>query len=331
MALILQPDDDRLTWQGAISLERSDGWVMPWRLPHEHLALFPPEALAERAAMPAGVRIAFYSDTDAVSGAIEPDPELAPLDLCCDGELYGSMPLAGRDAFSFAQLPAGRKLIELWLPQFGRFRLRELRLSDGATVEPFADERPRWITYGSSITHCRVAESPTQTWPAVVARTRGLNLTCLGYGGQCHLDPMVARMIRDLPADNLSMCVGINIQGGNSLNTRSFQPAVFGFVKVIRERHPDTPFVVMSPIISPPRETVPNAVGFDLRTMRQEVAQAVQTLRNQGDQHVHYIDGLDIFGPEDVHLLPDELHPNAEGYKLMGRRFAEKVAARFFV
>jgi hypothetical protein len=331
VALTLRPDDDRLTWQGAISLERSDEWVMPWRLPYEHLALFPPEALAERAAMPAGVRVAFYSDTDTVAGSIEPDPELAPLDLCCDGKLFRSTQVAGHDAFCFAQLPAGRKLIELWLPQFGRFRLRELRLSDGATVEPFANKRPRWVTYGSSITHCRVAESPTQTWPAVVARTRELNLTCLGFGGQCHLDMMVARMIRDLPADYLSMCVGINIQGGSSLNTRSFQPAIFGFVQVIRERHPDIPFVVMSPILSPPRETVANAVGFDLRAMRQEVAEAVQTLRSHGDQHIHYIDGLDIFGPKDAHLLPDELHPNAEGYKLMGSRFAEKVAARLFV
>ena len=33
------------------------------------------------------------------------------------------------------------------------------------------------------------------------ARTHNLDLTCLGYGGQCHLDPIVASMIRDLPAD----------------------------------------------------------------------------------------------------------------------------------
>jgi lysophospholipase L1-like esterase len=65
--------------------------------------------------------------------------------------------------------------------------------------------------------------------------------------------------------------------------------------------------------------------------MRQEVAEAVQVLRSHGDRHVHYIDGLEIFGPADARLLPDELHPNAEGYKLMGGRFVEKVAARFFV
>ena len=97
-------------------------------------------------------------------------------------------------------------MIELWLPQFGSFQLRNLEIDDGATLQPFADARPQWVTYGSSITQCRTAASPTQTWPAIVARQHGLNLTCLGYGGQCHLDAMVARMIRDLPADYIA-CV----------------------------------------------------------------------------------------------------------------------------
>ena len=56
----------------------------------------------------------------------------------------------------------------------------------------------------------------------VVARDQNFNLTCLGYGGQCHLDSMVARMIRDLPANFISMCLGINIQGASSLGPRAF-------------------------------------------------------------------------------------------------------------
>ena len=29
--------------------------------------------------------------------------------------------------------------------------------------------------------------------------------------------------------------------------------------------------------------------------------------------------------------LPDDLHPDAEGYKIMGQNFVDKVASRFFV
>ena len=147
---------------------------MPWRLPYHDLALFSPDALRYRAAMPAGVRISFHSDTELVAGSVQPcvgdtDPG-SPIDLYCDGKFFGSAPLDGRDGFRFDDLPGGRKLVELGLPQHGGFRLSSLDLSDGATIESYEDARPKWVSYGSSITHCRTAESPSQTWPGVAAR-----------------------------------------------------------------------------------------------------------------------------------------------------------------
>ena len=330
MTQSLSPDDPRISWEGIVSLKRTGEWVMPWRILYEDRALFPPKALQERAAMPAGGRISFSSDTQTVAGEIEPYPESAQIDLCCDGEFIESIEIDGKDKFVFEGLANEEKLIELWLPQFGQFKLRSLELSEGATVTPYEDSRPKWITYGSSITQCRTAQSPTQTWPAIVARERGLNLTCLGYGGQCHLDPIIARMIRDLPADILSMCVGINVYGAASLSERTFRPAIIGFARILRERHPDTPLAVMSPIYSPPRESTPNPVGFTLERMRQEVQAAVQALHENGDSNIHYINGLEIFGPDLAHLLPDDVHPNAEGYKVMGRNFLEKVIQKVY-
>ena len=330
MAQQVRPDDPRLSWQGAISFNDTDDWRMPWRIPYEDLALFPPDALRERAAMPAGVRISCHSDTEIVAGHVEPVEECSGIDLYCDGKFQGSAPLAGQTGFRFEGLPAGEKLVELWLPQHGEFRLRGLEMSDGAAIRPYADTRPKWVTYGSSITHCRTAESPGFTWPAVAARKHGLNLTCLGYGGNCHLEPMIARMIRELPADFLSMKAGINIYGSGSLNIRTFRSAIIGFVHIVREKHPDTPFAVISPIFSPPRETTRNAVEFTLADMRQEVAEAVQAMKDQGDANLHYVNGLELFGPDLAHLLPDDLHPDAEGYKIMGWNFVDKVASRFF-
>ena len=247
----LKPDAPQLTWQGAVSLQKTEDWVMPWRTPHPTHVLFP-EPLLERSAMPAGVRINFQSNTTRVSGNIVPQNESGILDLCCDGGVVASLDLTQKDSFVFDNLPDGEKLIELWLPQFGQFQLRGLEIDDGATLEAFTDTRPRWVTYGSSITQCRTAASATQTWPAIVARESGLNLTCLGYGGQCHLDAMVARMIRDLPADYISMCLGINIQGASSLGPRAFRPAIIGAVQIIREQHADIPIVLMSPICFTP-------------------------------------------------------------------------------
>lgn len=326
----IKPNHRSLNWQGVISLQETAAWTMPWRTPHAEHVLFP-EPLLERSAMPAGVRISFSSDTTRVAGSIVPQNDVGKLELCCDGKRIDAIDLADKDTFAFEELASEMKLIELWLPQYGIFQLRNLEIDDSATLEPFIDERPRWITYGSSITQCRLAASPTQTWPAIVARERGFNLTCLGYGGQCHLDAMVARMIRDRGADYISMCLGINIQGAASLGPRAFRPAIIGAVQIIREKHPDIPLVLMSPIYSPPREEKPNAVGFHLPGMREEVQAAAAALQSHGDKQVHYVNGLDVFGADLAHLLPDDLHPDADGYRAMGQNFIAEVANKFFL
>ena len=326
----LKPDNPHLNWQGVVSIEKVNGSIMPWRTPHESHVLFP-DPLLERSAMPAGVRISFKSDTTRISGSIAEQRDAGMLDIVCDGEFISSIDLKGKNSFDFEGLSNKEKLIELWLPQFGRFQLRSLELGEGASLEPYIDKRPRWITYGSSITQCRSAASPTQTWPGIVARDKGFNLTCLGYGGQCHLDSMVARMIRDLPAHYISMCLGINIQGASSLGPRAFLPAIIGAVQIIREQHPDIPIVLMSPIYCPNREENPNAVGFNLQKMRDEVQAAADALQAYGDENIYYVSGLDVFGEDFVDLLPDNLHPDAEGYRVMGKNFVTEVANKYFV
>lgn len=333
MRHIIQSTDSRLTWQGAVSLETTDDFVMPWRIPHERRGLFA-EALQLRASQAAGVRVSFRSDTSTVGGSVVLDSqaeENSQIDLYVDGVFHGTADILATAEFTFEGLPLGETLIELWAPQFARFRLKSLQIDNGASIEPFDDTRPKWVTYGSSISHCRTAESPSQTWPAIVARESDLNLTCLGYGGNCHAEPMVAWMIRDLPADYISMKVGINICGAGSLSERTFREALIGFVQIVREKHPDTPFALISSIISPPREETANDVGFTMQSMREQVEAAGDALRSHGDKNITYFDGLKVMGSAEANLLPDDVHPSAEGYKVMAGNFLREIAPTFFV
>ena len=292
---------------------------MPWRIPHAERALFA-EELVDRAAMPAGVRLTFQSNTSSIGGQINSAEERGRIDLVIDGNLVGDVETVNKTSFLFENLGSNPKNIELWLPQDSEFKISGLTLDDDAELSASQETgAKKWITYGSSITHCRSADSPTQTWPAIVARTRGYDLTCLGYGGQCHLDPMVARMIRDREADVISLCLGINIYGAASLGERTFGPGILGFVQIVREKHPTTPIALLSPIYSPEREDTPNEVEFTLKKMREVVAASVETLRKNGDENITYIDGLNIFDSDNAYLLPDGLHPNNEGYAIMAQ------------
>ena len=248
-----------------------------------------------------------------------------------------------QDTLVFPDLEEGTKTCELWLPHNAYVELRGLVIDDEATVEPPpADTRPRWIHHGSSISHCMEAEEPALTWPAVAAREAGVSLTSLGFGGQCHLDQFVARTMRDAPADIVTVKAGINIVNMDSMRERVFVPALHGFLDTLREGKPDTPVAVVSPIYCPcaetrPGPTIPNAEGrfvtvdgfeehrvgcLTLTRIRELIAEAVETRRAAGDTALHYVDGLELFGPEDAGDLPDDLHPNPAGYVRMGERFA---------
>ena len=149
----------------------------------------------------------------------------------------------------------------------------------------------------------------------------------MGLGGQCHLDSMVARLIRDREVDLLTMKLGINVMGAASLSPRTFRGAVIGFTQIIREKHPTIPIGIISPIISPPREATPNAVGFTLEMMRDELIDVVDRIRQvTGDEKIYYFNGLALFGEELVDdYLPDDLHPNGDGCEILGNNATAKV------
>jgi len=313
--------------QGHISCERGDGWIKPWRLPFNRLRLFPPEdGIVIRAEDAAGVRLRLATDSPCLELLVGPSGERRLFDLTVGGALLQTVPLEpGETIVRFDDLPGGDGPLELWLPQTHPVTLRELRIAKGSSLDAPPDPRPRWVAYGSSITQCRTAHSPARTWPAIVARERGLHLTCLGYGGNCHIEPTMARLIRDLDADVITLELGINVQGSASLSGRTLCPAIIGMVQIIRESHPSVPIGIISPIISPPREDAPNAVGMSLGMLRAHVRDAVRRLVEAGDGNLHYFDGKELFGHDVVQYLPDMLHPDGDGYEVLGRRISERV------
>jgi hypothetical protein len=364
-------DDDAVEMVGALDVERTDSGWMPRRLPAWTRPQIPDLFMDAIVQLPAGVRLRFVSDTtmvelDVMLTLIHQLPkELRPavFDVVVDGSLVAQqstttgtlITVVGTDPDSvtfepgepttirLTGLPPGRKTIEVWLPQAATVELRELRVDDGAVVEPAPAAPLRcWVHYGSSISHCFEADSPTHTWLAIAAARGGVDLLDLAFAGQCQLDPFVARTIRDLDVDLISLKVGVNIVNGDTFRDRTFGPALHGFLDTIREGQPEVPLLVVSPVHFPAAEDSPGptvtrddgsyttVAGLDelrqtsltLRRMRQMIAGIVETRRGLGDTNLHYLDGLELFGPDDVQDLPDGLHPNAAGYARIGERFA---------
>jgi lysophospholipase L1-like esterase len=317
-------------FRGAVSLEHISDGIKPWRIPYKDYDLYPPNGIETKAAICAGVRLCFHSDSTVIVLKFTPIEEDARIDCMVNGNLIATVGLKEGDMeAAFTRLDSGLKEFVIYLPQNIGMTITSLWIEQSAEVMITPDTQPRWVTYGSSITQCVGAHSPSLTWPALVARESDLNLTCLGYSGNCHLEQMIARLIRDLPADFISLCVGINVYGAASLSPRTFKPALIGMLETIRDKHKHTPLLVISPIYATRRETNENQLGFTLQAMREDVRQTVELLQARGDHHIYYMNGLEWFSETDASHLPDGLHPDAAGYELMGSRFMERIIMPF--
>ena len=286
------------------------------------------DGLANRAAMAAGVRAGWHADGGTLTIAGHGAEDCAPYDILVNGERTHRLPAIGAHRHEVVLGPlAPNSLVQLWLPHFGDFTLSQAEF-DGANVTSAVEHGPRWITYGSSITHCQQADGPTQTWPALVASGNGWRLSNLGLAGECQLDPIVADTIAQTPADIISLCVGINSYNAAVFSERSYGPALQGFIKTIRAAHPEVPIVVITAVLSLPREEKANAVGWTLVDYRNATAQVVAVMQAQGDTNLHVIDGATVLtAQEAADRLPDTLHPDTAGYALMAQRLAPKLAA----
>ncbi|MDF3299217.1 GDSL-type esterase/lipase family protein [Streptomyces tropicalis] len=362
--------------RGALDLERTERGLLPHRLPARARAQCADGQLALAESQPSGVRLALRTRATAleldvlatkrVYAGAPPRPD-GVYDLLVDGHLAGRAGVrtgttltidlatgamrreAGPAAtVRFDGLPDTPKDVEIWLPHDETTELLALRAD--APVAPLPDRgRKVWLHHGSSISHGSDAGSPTATWPARAAALAGVELINLGLAGSALLDPFVARTLRDTPAELISVKIGINLVNTDLMRLRAFTPAVHGFLDTVRDGHPDTPLLVVSPLLCPLHEDTPGpsvpdpeslgtgrlrfrALGdpaeraagkLTLNVIRDELARIVEQRAPQ-DPYLHHLDGRALYGPADhAELpLPDGLHPDAAAHERIGERFA---------
>ncbi|MFC4335613.1 GDSL-type esterase/lipase family protein [Salininema proteolyticum] len=364
---------------GAVEVEKTPTGVRTHRLPARARAQAADPQLDFAESQPSGVRLVFRTDATFVElrasahrfgfKGLPPRPD-GVFDLVIDGRLAAQHSLdtatastidpatggtdtepGGVGTLRFDRLPAGDKHVEIWLPHNETVELASL--SADAPLHPVRSSRPVWVHHGSSISQGSNAEHPTGTWPAIAASLGGVELVNLGFGGSALLDPFTARAIRDTPADLISLKLGINVVNADLMRRRAFVPAVHGFLDTIRDGHPDTPLLVVSPLCCPIHEDTPGPGDFDrdalaegelrfratgdpaesgsgkltLAVIREELSRVVD---QRADPNLHYLDGLQLYGEADAveSPMPDRLHPDAETHRLIGRRFAELAFAR---
>ena len=352
-------------------LVSDDGWVSFSRLPLWTWKQFGVSGLHRWTRFPSGVRLRFRTEASTIAlevhvmpltiARVIEEPAVARFDLLVDGveaatvpavkggqlRLEMDGPLVTSEEFirgegeeiTFANLKPGVKEIEIWLPAGALVEIRDIS-ADSEILPPTPSQKKKWVHYGSSISQCAETERPLDIWSVHASRLLGLDIRNLGLAGECHIDGFVARTIADTPADFISLKLGINVVNGDSMRERSFIPAVHNFLDTIREKKPNTPILIISPIICPFHEVNPGPTligDAGLTSMERPATLAAGALNlpkirailekivaEREDAHLYFMSGLELFNEGDLGMMPDLLHPNSAGYRLMGERFAAK-------
>jgi len=229
-----------------------------------------------------------------------------------EGEGTARLSLAGADGGRVTiYLPEGMRPVVLALHPLG------------GEIEP-APPQPRWVAYGDSILEGWIASGPATSWPAVGARTLGLDVVNMGYAGAARGEIVSAEHVATVPAAVVSISHGTNCWTRIPHSAGQMRENTAAFLEVVRQGHPDTPIVITTPVLRPDAEAVPNRLGATLGNLREAMEVAVAERIAAGDGTLTLVRGDAVLEPRH---LPDGIHPGDEGHAVLATVFGGAVAA----
>jgi lysophospholipase L1-like esterase len=305
-----------------------------WRLPARSKDAFP-KAVWNLALDPTGGRIRFRTDSSTVALRLEwPHPSdmrnmhsfgQSGVDLYVSGAYQGtatpdkdSVPGKVYEHVYFKARPRVMREITIYLSLYSPVKVLEIGLDRNAAVEraaPFAVPAPV-VFYGTSITQGGCASRPGMSYQAIIGRRLNLNHVNLGFSGNGKGEATVARAVAEIDA-----AVFVLDFAQNNPDVDSLEQVYDPFIGILRERHPDTPIVAITPIYAA-GEALGNSKNEQMRALIRKV---VSRRIGAGDTHLQLVEGTDLLGPSRVDGLVDGTHPNDLGFQWMADGLVERL------
>jgi len=271
------------------------------------------ERLAGFTRCTSGIRLAFRTDADSLAFDYRMEHcgtglRYGYIDVTADGKQVGfigapdGMPITGHAEVT---LPAGEKLVEIWLPAWGRDgQLADITLPGGASFAPVEYSR-RLLLYGDSITHGCNAPHPSQNYAALLAGKFGADLVNKGIGGD-YFFPELLDCETGWEPDIVTAAYGTN--NWSDLPRERTERDCVDFYRKLSAKFPSSKIYAVTPIwrADSQRETL---FGEPTHRMEALIRRACEGLSN-----VTVVDGWELV-PHDPELYADQfLHPNEAGF-----------------
>ena len=162
------------------------------------------------------------------------------------------------------------------------------------------------VIYGTSITQGGCVARPGMAYSNILSRKLDVAFVNLGFSGNGRGEPALAHLINQISGTSF-IILDYETNAGNTI-LETLDP----FVSILREKHPDTPILIMSEIryASAP---VGSPADKEMMSRRDFQRSLVNDRRSAGDKNIYFLDGSEILGDDYDECTVDGTHPTDLG------------------
>ena len=164
----------------------------------------------------------------------------------------------------------------------------------------------KMVIYGTSITQGGCVSRPGMAYSNILSRKLDVEFVNLGFSGNGSGEPALAHLINQIPGTSFIILDYEANAGKTIINTLG------PFVEVLRERHPQTPILIMSKIRY--AEAMDGSSAFEsLMSLRDFQKNLVNERNSTGDENIYFLDGSMVLGDDYFECTVDGVHPSDLG------------------
>lgn len=236
-------------------------------------------------------------------------------DKCVLGKHYPSMQFELGDFEGSFDLGDGEKEIKIAFPWSVQAVLKEIELSDNATLTPVKKDKIM-LCYGDSITHGYDALYPHKSYAELLAGFFDAEIHNKAIGAEIFC-PSLSKIKMPYTPDIITVAYGTN--DWNKCDRETFENNCTLFFKNLATNYPDTPIFAITPLWRKEYTETRPLGKFSY------VADFIKNVCSKY-KNITVIEGFDIIGHDEVYFADFRLHPNDNGYKIYADYLYEKIS-----
>ena len=204
----------------------------------------------------------------------------------------------------------GRRECRLYLPLYNGVEAVEIGVAGGKELAPARPENVKPIVfYGTSIVQGGCASRPGMAYPAILGRRLDWPTVNLGFSGNAHSEPEVARLIAELHAAVYVLDPLPNMTA-DAVAAR-LEP----FVTTLRQAQPGTPIILVESLEFPASEILAET-RERVNEKNKQLREIYQRLTKAGQKRIFYVPAGKLIGT-DGEATVDGVHPTDLGFVRM--------------